>query len=186
MPGFTRSLGEKMGNRVFYSGAILSAFLTGHIALANNLQIDVALSPAGSFKAETKKISGSAHKTADGIEAENVVIDMKSLTTGIALRDKHTKEHLLVDKYPQAKLLKATGKNGKGTATIEVRGKTTEVSGTYTIEGNTLKAEFPMKLTDLDIQGVRYMAVGVKDQVKIHIELPLTDAKRGTASVKKK
>lgn len=178
-------MGRRMGNRTLYSAIMFSALLTGHFSFAGNLQIDVALSPAGSFKAETKKVSGSAHRTPDGIAAEGVVIDMKSLTTGISLRDKHTKEHLLVEKYPQAKLVKATGKNGKGKATLEVSGKTTEVNGTYTIEGNTLKAEFPMKLTDLDIKGVRYMAVGVKDEVKVHIELPLTDGDRATAGVKK-
>jgi hypothetical protein len=175
-----------MGKRALFSAYIFSATLIGSTAFANSVQIDVALSPAGSFKAETRKVTGSAHRTADGIEAEGVVIDMKSLTTGISLRDKHTKEHLLVDKYPQAKLVKATGRNGKGKATIEVRGKTQEVAGTYTIEGNMLKAEFPMKLSDLDIQGVRYMAVGVKDEVKVHIELPLSQGRRGTASVKRK
>lgn len=179
-------MGRHMGNSALYSAFIFSAFLAGHAAFANNLQIDVALSPAGSFKAETKKVTGTARRTADGIEATDVVIDMKSLTTGISLRDKHTREHLLADKYPQAKLIKATGRNGKGKATLEVRGKTTEVNGTYTIEGNVLKAEFPMKLTDLDIKGVRYMAVGVKDEVKVHIELPLQEGARGTANVKKR
>lgn len=178
-------MGRHMGNRTFFSAIIFSALLTGHSAFANNLQIDVALSPAGSYKAETKKITGSARRTADGIEAEGVTIDLKSITTGIALRDKHTKEHLMVDKYPQAKLVKATGKDGKGKATIELRGKTVEVSGTYKIDGKMVKAEFPMKLSDLDITGVRYMAVGVKDEVKVHIELPLTEATRGTAAVKK-
>lgn len=175
-----------MGNRILFSAVIFSALVTGHFALANSVQIDIGLSPAGSFKAETQKVSGSAHRTADGIEAENVVIDMKSLSTGIALRDKHTKEHLRVEKFPQAKLIKATGKDGKGKATLDVSGKQTEVTGTYVIEGNVLKAEFPMKLTDLDIKGVRYMAVGVKDEVKVRIELPLSEAKRATASTKKK
>ncbi len=179
-------MGRHMGNRTLFSFIIFSTLVAGQSALANNLQIDIGLSPAGSFKAETKKVSGTAHRTADGIEAENVVIDMKSLTTGITLRDKHTKEHLRVEKFPQAKLIKASGKDGKGTATLEVSGKKTEVTGTYVVEGNTLKAEFPMKLTDLDIKGVRYMAVGVKDEVKVRIELPLSEAKRATASAKKK
>lgn len=165
---------------------ILAAIVSGHFALAGGMQIDVALSPAGNFKAETQKVNGSAYRTADGVEAKDVTIDLKSLTTGIALRDKHTKEHLLVEKYPQAKLIKASGKDGKGIATIEVRGKTKDVAGTYKIEGNTLKAEFPMKLSDLEITGVRYMAVGVKDDVKVHIELPISDNKRATAAAGQK
>ena len=168
------------------SAFMILTFIGGHLASAGQLQIDVALSPAGSFKAQTQKVEGSAYRTVDGIEAKDVSIDLKSITTGMSLRDKHTKEHLLVSKYPEAKLIKAIGKNGKGTATIAIRGKTQDVSGTYKIVGDTVKAEFPMKLSDLDITGVRYMAVGVKDQVMVHIELPLSDAKRATASDAKK
>lgn len=159
--------------------AIIAAY---PCAFAGSLQIDVALSPAGSFKAETQKVNGTAYRTADGIAAKDVTVDLKSLSTGIALRDKHTKERLQVEKFPQAKLIKASGKDGKGTATIEVSGKIKEVAGTYKIDGHTLKAEFPMKLSDLAITGVRYMAVGVKDDVKVHIDLPLSEGKPGTAA----
>lgn len=136
--------------------------------------IDVLLSPTGSYKAKTPKVTGMARKTPDGgVTAENVVVDMKSITTGISLRDKHTKERLMVDKYPEAKLVKATGKDGKGTATIDIKGKKQNVAGTYKIEGDTLKAEFPMNLADLDIKDVRYMGIGVKDKVTVHVELPI-------------
>lgn len=176
-----------MGKRFFYStlALLISTLMIGPLAFANNLQIDVTLTPAGSFKAVTKKVTGKVHRTADGIEADDVTIDLKTLDTKIALRDKHLKDYLLVSKHPQAKLVKASGKDGKGTATIEIRGKKTEVAGTYKIEGNKVKVEFPMKLSDLEITGVRYMGVGVKDEVKVHLELPLSDAKRTAASVKK-
>jgi hypothetical protein len=176
-----------MAKRFLYSNfaLVISTLLMGPLAFASSLQIDVTLTPAGSFKAQTKKVTGTVHRTADGIEAEDVTIDLKTLDTGIALRDKHTKDYLLVSKHPQAKLIKASGKDGKGTATIEIRGKKTEVAGTYKIEGKKVKVEFPMKLSDIEITGVRYMGVGVKDEVKVHLELPLADAKRTAASVKK-
>jgi polyisoprenoid-binding protein YceI len=159
---------------------VLSLTLNSAIAIAQSasVQVDVGLSPAGSFKAETKKVKGTAYKTADGVAAENVIIDLKSLSTGISLRDKHMKEHLMVEKYPQAKLIKAVGKNGKGVATVEIKGKKQKVEGTYKIKGNSLIAEFKVPLAQLDIKDIRYMGVGVKDEVTIHTTLPLGAEKK--------
>jgi hypothetical protein len=153
------------------------------------VEVDVKLSPAGSFKAQTSDVSGFAYKTKDGIAAENVLIDLRNISTGIALRDKHTKEHLLVEKFPKAKLVKAVGKDGKGTARISIKGVEKEYAGTYKVEGDKVIATFPVHLPDLKIEGVRYMGVGVKDEVNVKIELPLKAGpavKRATASTKKK
>ena len=156
-------------------------FVSQHV-LAGAVAVDVTLSPAGSFKAETESVQGFAYKTATGIAAENVIIDMKTLKTGVSLRDKHTKEHLLVEKFPQAKLVKAVGKDGKGEAIVEIMGKKQRVKGTYTVVGNTMKAQFPIKLSDVDIKGIRYMGIGVKDDVVINVDLPI-QAARGTANL---
>ncbi len=175
-----------MNNLRFLLLALSLSFSTQAFA-SGSLEIDVTLSPAGSYKAKTSAVEGKAHKTADGVAAENITADLSTLKTGIGLRDKHTKEHLLASKYPKAKLISASGKNGKGEATIEVRGKKQKVKGTYTIDGDKLKAEFPMNLPDLDIKDVRYMGVGVKDTVVVHVTVPLeAEGKRATASKKKK
>ncbi|MCC6138864.1 MAG: YceI family protein [Bdellovibrionaceae bacterium] len=151
---------------------------TGFFCFSANAQnvgavVDVKLSPAGSFKGETSKVTGSAQKTADGVTAENIEVDLTSLKTGVDLRDKHTKERLMVDKHPKAKLIKAEGKGGKGKATIEIKGIQKEVTGTYKIAGNMLQAQFKMLLSDLDIKNVRYMGVGAKDEVIISVTVPI-------------
>jgi hypothetical protein len=169
-------------NHIFKQLLVVSAASALSLpAFASSFAADVKLSPAGSFKAQTKKVEGFAYKTSDGgVAAENVMIDLRTITTGVSLRDKHTKEHLLVQKYPEAKLIKASGKGGKGKATIQIRGKTREVSGTYKVSGDHLTAEFPMNLTDIDIKDVRYMGIGVKDLVNVTIEVPLKTKKSGT------
>jgi polyisoprenoid-binding protein YceI len=156
---------------------VLLAASTAH-ARNGKLTVDVTLSPAGSFKVETLQVEGYAIKKNGGIEAKNVKIDLRNIQTGIGLRDKHTKERLLVTKYPQAKLISATGKNGKGQAVIEIKGRPQKVEGTYTVSGDTVKAQFPLKLADLQINNVRYMGVGVKDTVLVNIVLPLKDKPR--------
>ncbi len=166
-------------NKVFFLLLLLS---TPNFAFAENkVEIDVSLSPAGSYKATTTEVKGVAYRTADGVAAENIEVDFRNLKTGINLRDKHTRDRLAVDKYPQAKLVKAIGKSGKGEAQISVRGKKIKVKGTYKIENENLTAEFPIEISTLDIKDVRYMGVGVKDTVTIHVTVPL----EGKRSAKK-
>lgn len=150
------------------------------------VDIDVKLTPAGGYIAKAKVTSGTARKTADGVAAENIVVDLKSISTGISLRDKHTKERLLVDKHPQAKLVKAEGKDGKGIATIDIRGQQLDVNGTYEIKGGNLVAKFPISLKDLSITDVRYMGVGVKDTVHVTVEVPLSESAANPDAAKKK
>lgn len=166
---------------------VVSSLLFSLSASAQNggVAIDVTLTPAGSFQAKTEKVSGTAYKTPDGgVAAENVTVAMTTLATGIELRDKHTKKYLEAEKFPTAKLIKATGKDGKGVATIEIKGKQQKVNGTYKIDGNTLKASFKVHLPNVNITGVKYMGIGVAEDVVVNISLPL-GAPRATASTKR-
>lgn len=168
-----------------FTSILLALSISQAQASAGEVAVDVTLSPAGSFKAETKKVSGKAHKTADGVVAENVVIDATSLKTGVSLRDSHLKKRLVTEKFPKIKLVKAIGKNGQGKGIIEIMGSKKNVEGTYTIENNQLNAKFKMKLSDLKITDVNYMGIGVKDEVTVNVVLPITDAPaRATASKK--
>ena len=151
---------------------LMAMFFCAHPDFAQSLEIDIKLSPAGSFQATTKKIKGAAQVSGGQATAEGVLIDLKSLTTGIGLRDKHLKERLNVEKFPMAKLIKAEGKGGKGTAILEIKGQKHNVSGTYEVKDGRLKAQFKMKMSDLGINDVRYMGVGAKDEVTVSIELP--------------
>lgn len=158
--------------------ALLFAFSLAH---AKDLEIAVTLSPAGSYIARAKVTSGSWYHTPEGgVSAQEVVVDLNTLNTGITLRDKHTKERLKVSEHPQAKLLKANGKDGQGTATLELRGQTLDVKGTYEIKDDMLVAKFPVNIKELGINDAKYMGVGVKDIVNVTLEIP-----KGTAPGKK-
>ncbi len=140
---------------------------------AQSIDVLVKLSPAGSFHAITKSVKGEASVQGGKVSANNVQVDLRTLSTGVDLRDKHLKDRLQVDKFPIAKLVTAEGQSGKGTATLEIKGSKQNVSGTYAVEGKTLRAEFKMKMTDLGINDARYMGVGAKDEVTVTIELPV-------------
>jgi polyisoprenoid-binding protein YceI len=135
---------------------------------------DVSLTPAGDFVAKCDDVSGFATMKGDSVSAENIVVKMASLKTGISLRDKHARDKFLeVGKYPTFTLLKAVGKGGKGTGRVSYRGVEKDVAGTYSIKGNFLEAMFPIKLSEFNVKGIKYMGVGVDDDVKIHVSVPL-------------
>lgn len=137
------------------------------------VQVDFKLSPAGSFSAKTTKVKGYAVVNGDTVTAENVEVDITSLDTANGLRTTHVKDRLESTKYPTAKVIKAQGKGGKGTATIEVKGIQKEVSGTYKITGKKFVGQFPVSLDDFKIKDPRYMGIGVKDAAIVNVNLPV-------------
>ncbi len=169
-----------------YLMTVIAATFISVSAQAQSLGIDVTLKPAGSFTAKTSKVKGFAYQNGDTVTAENILVDLRSLDTGIALRDKHLKERMMVQKYPVAKLVKASGKGGKGKATLQIKGTTQEVEGTYKIADGKLEAEFKMLASKIDITGVKYMGVGVSDEVVVHISVPVKEGSAPVASATEK
>lgn len=156
----------------FFTASFL--FLSSFAWAGPGAVADVKLSPAGSFSGKTDEVKGEAYLTGDTVRAENIVVKLKNLKTGIELRDKHTTEkYLEVEKYPEAILVSAIGKDGKGKGKLKIKGIEKDVEGTYKIEGNELMADFPVKLSEYGIKGIKYMGVGVNDEVKLHIIVPV-------------
>lgn len=173
----------------FY-GSVLFAFFfvaNAEFASAASVDISVTLSPAGKFTATTGKVTGQAIRNGDSFTAKDIKVDVASLKTGIALRDDHLKKRLDSQKFPVATLIKAEGSNGKGTAVLSIKGKKLKVNGEYKVKGDNIVASFPIHLPDLGISDVRYMGVGVKDQVTVNVELPIAvKARTPAANAKKK
>lgn len=145
-------------------------------AFASEVTVDVTLNPMGDFKAKTADVKGEATQKGDEVSAQNIVVNLKSLKTGVELRDKHTQKHLETEKYPEAVLVSATGKGGKGKGKLKVRGIEKDVEGTYKIEGQNLIADFKVNIAEYGIKDINYMGVGVEDEVGLHVVLPLKPA----------
>lgn len=143
------------------------------VAMAQSVVLDVVLNPMGDFKGKTADVKGQAVVTGDEVSAENIVVNLKTLKTGVELRDKHTQKHLETEKFPEAVLLSAKGKGGKGTGKIKIRGIEKDIAGVYKVEGKTLKAKFKLKLSDFGIEDINYMGVGVEDDVTLAVTVPV-------------
>lgn len=167
-------------NKIIFITALLLSF-----NLWAQVTVDVVLNPMGNFKAKTESISGHAIVTGTDVSAQNIKVDLRTLKTGIELRDKHTQKHLRTDKYPEAILSIAKGKNGKGIGRIKINGEEKEIKGTYKIVGKNLQANFSLNLPDFKITDINYMGVGVEDEVKVQVVIPIGTATPVAAPVKK-
>lgn len=146
-------------------------------ALASNeVSFTVSLVPAGSFVARTSSLSAKL-KGEPGKDwaAEEIVLPLTSLKTGIDLRDAHlAQKYFEVEKYPSAKLTKALGKNGALSGELNVHGVTKPVTGTYEWKGKQIVARFNCRPSDFGIPAIKYMGVGVEDEVEVKatVEFP--------------
>lgn len=162
----------------------LALVLLPAYSLAAGVQFDVTLTPAGDFTGKIQKVEGFATKSGTKVTATQIKVPLADLKTGVGLRDTHTKKHLEITKFPYAILHSAQGENGKGTATIEVKGIKKEVRGTYQIQGPELHAEFKVKISDFGIEDISYKGIGVDDEVLVKVAVPLKDGATPAAPAK--
>jgi polyisoprenoid-binding protein YceI len=147
----------------------------------------------GSFDAKTKALSGSLTVRSDGPPAfdGSLVVDLRTLDTGISLRNEHLRQRYLeVDKqegFGAATLTKIdlAGLNpntpeGRGTFTgsLTLHGVTNAVTGSVEAHdadaGLRVRASFPVTLSDYSIPPPRYLGVGVKDVVRVEVDFTVT------------
>lgn len=154
---------------------LLISFTIFSQAHAQNLKLYVTLNPAGDFVAESDMVTGQAVENPDGtVEAANIKVPVKSLKSGISLRDDHMAEkYLEASKYPDIVLKIAKGKDGKGIGILVVKGKEGKIAGNYATNKNRLKAAFKMKISEFGINDINYKGVGVEDEVKVEVIVPL-------------
>jgi len=146
------------------------------------------LTVGGSFEAKTNALSGQLvvdPKKSGAIDG-TLAVDLRTLQTGIGLRDNHMREgYLEVQKGEgfQAATLNNIQLDGvdpvqpvgkvsfKGSLTLH--GQAREVTGTADIRrsGNDLKvsASFPVSVSDFAIATPAYLGVGVRDQVTVAV-----------------
>ncbi|MDH5415520.1 MAG: hypothetical protein OEW87_15395 [Flavobacteriaceae bacterium] len=143
---------------------------------SKKLIVDVSLSPAGSFTITSSQIKGKVYLTNDGkMQAKKIKIPIKTLKTGIELRDNHLKKKLgqEIDKNAALLLIEANGSAGNGKAIFLVLNKKQTVNYRYTkLSNNRIEAMFSIKLDEFNISGINYMGVGVENTVQVKVIMP--------------
>ena len=137
------------------------------------LEAEVSVSPVGDFVASIENVNGFAKIEGDEVKAAGVSFQMADLKTGMNLRDKHALKYMESETFPEAKLIAAAGKNGKGKAKIQFHGVEKVIEGTYKIEGRNVLAQFVLKLSDFGIKDISFKGAGVADEVKVRVRIPV-------------
>jgi polyisoprenoid-binding protein YceI len=142
----------------------------------------------GSFEAKTTALSGSVMAGRNGSSAfdGSFAVDLRTLDTGIALRNEHLRDNYLeVNNGPGFDTATLAGidltgfqpdaPNGKGSFTglLTLHGVTRTVTGAVDVRqagaGLRVKASFPVNLSDYSIRKPRYLGVGVKDTIQVEV-----------------
>jgi polyisoprenoid-binding protein YceI len=155
-----------------------------------DVRVVCPLTVGGSFEGRTSSLAGtlSAAPGRPAAFAGAIEVDLRTLDTGIGLRNDHMRsEYLEVEKgegFSSAVLTDldlgsapAEGLRGRTrfTGTLLLHGVRKAVSGQADIrrEGQSVRVEagFPIALADYGIRAPRYLGVGVKDVVQVKVSL---------------
>ena len=136
------------------------------------------------YTGASDQLEGIVDLNADTLYFE---LPLKSIKTGISLRDQHMRDALEVEKYPKTRF------SGKIIDGFPQKGETvqTSVRGDYTIHGVTkqieitgtikwqdgqllIKGSFPVKITEYDIEPPTVMFMSVYDEHEIRVDVTLT------------
>lgn len=158
-----------------------------------DVRVVCPLTVGGSFEATTPSLAGKLELEAQhpASFAGELVVDLRTLDTGIGLRNDHLREtYLEVEKgagFATAALselrlgdVDAASFQGRTrfTGTLRLHGATKPVAGDAVVrrEGATIRVEasFPVTLADYAIAEPRYLGVGVKREVQVKVSLVAT------------
>ena len=170
------------------AAGVLTAAGTSWRPGKGDVRITCPLTIGGSFQAKTNALSGllTPSSTHPSSYEGSLVVDLRSIDTGINLRNEHLREkYLEVDKAPayatatlsaiDLKGVDPDAPDGKGTFTgsLMLHGTTKAVSGPVEVRkagsGVRVKASFPVNLSDYNIPEPRYLGVGVKNTVQVDV-----------------
>ena len=173
--------------------SVASAAEGDWVVQSGDVRITCPLTVGGTFEAKTAGLTGAF--TPGGSPAETgkgrFVVDLKTLETGITLRDSHLRStYLEVEKgeeYSKAVLsdiritgAEAAGLNGKGkfSGTLRLHGVERPVGGSVEIrrmaQTTRVRASFPVSITQFGIPTPRYLGVGVRDEVTVQVTFDST------------
>jgi len=140
-----------------------------------SIEVNVSLSPAGSFLIKTEKVKGKITKSGPSYTSKKLYVKIKHLKSGISLRDGHMAKRLNPTKKSGSKITvtKLTAKNGKGVANIKINGISKPFKFTYKIDGKTFQAAFKLNIAKFNVKDISYAGVGAEEIVSISANIPI-------------
>jgi len=153
-----------------------------------DVRVVCPLTIGGSFEAKTRAITGVLSTSAADPHAlaGEIAVDLKTLDTGISLRNNHMQHRYLeIDKGPDYEKAVVSGLtlaevdpftftgSARFTGTLLVHGQRKPIAGEAKIRRSgsavQIEASFPVVLADFGIPKPQYLGVGVKNEVTVRV-----------------
>lgn len=152
---------------------------------SGDVKVVCPLTVGGSFEARTGALTGSVTPGPDGYGG-SLQVDLRTLDTGIGLRNSHMRDRYLEvhrgEDFAQAVLsdlrlsqpeVASTGGRTTFRASLLVHGVRREIEGVADLSRRgadvRVQASFPLTLTEFEIPSPRYLGVGVRDRITVHV-----------------
>jgi polyisoprenoid-binding protein YceI len=164
--------------------------------VSGEVTVTCPLTVGGRFEARTRNINGELGPVSNqsGIVPGALYIELQTLETGIGLRDRHLRtNYLQIEKGPDfavAKLEgihieKLTGKTAFS-ADLALHGQRKQISGTAELQWRhdriRVHAQFPLKISDFQIDSPSYLGIGVRDDIAVDVTLTAVPATTSVVS----
>lgn len=136
-----------------------------------NVKVEIT---GDTFEVKSAKVKGKVQKVKGGYviaKGSPVTVSVKSLKTGLEMRDDHMKKRLKGSK--KISILQAKAKAGRGKGIIEINGVKQKFVFKYQEAGKYVKAKFDLSLKKFKIENINYMGIGVKDTIKVDAIVPV-------------
>lgn len=171
---------QKITNGIITTSLFLCVLSLSTLVHAAELSASVTVNPVGDFTVEIRDFEAHVKVKENSYSADKFDIPWSSLSTGMALRDKHALKYVNADKYPNIEVIQALGKNGQGVAKIKFNNVEKIIKGKYTLENSTLIAEFSIILSEFNIKDISFKGAGVNDEVKVKMKVPIANKSQVT------
>ena len=148
----------------------------------SQVSVFATLTPAGSFVGVSNQLKGEVVKKGDEISSAKLTVAVDTFKTENDLRDEHFRKHLNTGASPEATLTNFKGKDGKATGDLEVNGVKKPVEITYAEKDGVIDAKINVKASDFNPTKVKYLGIGVKDEVRVEVKAKLVAAAAATAA----
>jgi polyisoprenoid-binding protein YceI len=169
------------------SSGISSAQPLVWTATTAEVRVTCPLTIGGSFEATTTALTGRVSASAGSASLDGELsVDLKTLDTGIGLRNRHMLDNYLevqkggdFEVAAMSQIDVGTLESGVAdgtrpfTARLHLHGTTQAVSGTAKLitHGSSVRVEasFPVRISDYGIAEPRHLGVGVKNEIGVHV-----------------
>jgi polyisoprenoid-binding protein YceI len=156
------------------------AWADDHFAIGSGrVVVSCVLTVGGGFDARTENIDGALMLAESGQGAGRIAVDLATLRTGIALRDRHLRHNYLeigrgpAFRHAVIEDIRLDRSANAFSGLLSLHGRQRLVTGQVTLRetGQAIRVEavFTLKLPEFEIAPPRYLGVGIDDEVTVHV-----------------